>query len=130
MDPSLVSRDLHEQAEGCLRDLDGLAGLAHKAHPIPRISSTGNLLTDVDEKTKKSSRLLETWMRNFASSRATGRLTTESEVVETTKGWFENLKHWIKKATTALKSRLMFRKLYLLGFIPSKRLAHRISSLT
>ena len=125
MDPSPVSLDLHEQADGCLRDLKGLAGLAQKAHPIHRISSTGNLLTNVDEKTKKSSRLLETWLSDFG----TGRLTTESKVVETTKGWFYNLKHWIKTATKALNSRLIYRKRYLLGFISSKRLAHRISSL-
>lgn len=120
MDPSQASLELREQADGCLRDLQGLVGLAHEAHRIHRKTSTGTLLTKVDEKTSNSSQLLQTWMRDFG----TGEMTNDSKLVTTTKGWFENLKHWIEEATEALDWRLFFRKRYLIGFIAIFRLAH------
>ena len=122
MDPSQASLQLREQADGCFHDLVGLVGLAHKAHRTHRKTSTGNLLTQVDEKTSNSSRLLQTWMRDFG----TGTMTNDPQLVETAKGWFKNLKHWIKEATEALDWRLFFRKRYLVGFIITMRLAYRI----
>ena len=120
MDPSQASQELREQADCCLRDLQGLVGLAHEAHRTHHKTSTGSLLTNVDEKTNNSSQSLQTWMRDFG----TGRMTNDPQLVETTKGWFENLKHWIEEATEALDWRLFFRKRYLIGFITTKRLAY------
>ena len=125
MDPPQASLKLREQADDCLRDLQDLIELAHNAHRTRRKTSTGDLLTNVDQKTSNCSRLLQNWMRDFG----TGRMTNDIQLIETTKGWFVNLKHWIETATEALDMRLFFRKRYFIGFITSKRLASRIFSL-
>ncbi|KAL8744468.1 MAG: hypothetical protein Q9190_003297 [Brigantiaea leucoxantha] len=117
MDSSQASRKLIDQADECLRLLQDLIERAKEAHRTHRIGSTSDLLTNVDHNAKNSSRLLQTWKRDFGK----GRMTNDQQPVNTTNGLFENLRHWIETAYYALDSRLVFRKIFIIGFITSKR---------
>lgn len=117
MDSSQASQLLENQVDERLRDLQGLAERAREAHRTRRIGSTGDLLTYVERNAKDSSRLLQTWKKDFSM----GRMTNDHRPVDTTISLFENLCHWIEAASDALDSRLFFRKLFLIGFVPSKR---------
>lgn len=119
MDLSQASRKLNEQAGECLRDLQELAERVEKAYRTHRTASTRDLLTNVERNAKNSSRLLQTWKMDFGR----GKMTDDLQLVKTTNGFFENLRHWIETAYDALDSRLFFRKLFLIGFITSKRFA-------
>lgn len=115
MDSSPVS--LNERAEERLRQLQELTERAAEAHRTHHTKSTRILLTNVERNAKNSIRLLQTWKTDFGN----GEITKEQGVLDTTNSVFENLRHWINDAEDALDSRLLFRKLFLLGFITSKR---------
>ena len=116
MDSSPVS--LNERAEERLRHLQQLAERAAKAHRTHHTKSTRKLLTNVEGNAKNSIRLLQTWKTDFGN----GEITKDQQLLELTNSVLENLRHWIDDAEDALISRLLFRKLFLLGFITSKRL--------
>ena len=114
MDSLQASRKLNEQADKCLDDLQELAKKSHRTHPI---GSTSVLLTNVERNAKNFSRLLQTWKRDFGK----GQMTNDQILVSSADVLFENLLHWIKAAYDALDSRLLYRKLFLIGYITSKR---------
>ena len=116
MDSSPIS--LTERAEECLRHLQELTERAAKAHRTHRTNSTRILLTNVERNAKNSIRLLQTWKTDFGN----GEITKDQRFLDTTKRYFETLRHWIDHAEKALDKRLLYRKLFLLGFITSERL--------
>ena len=117
MDSLQASGKLNEQADKCLEDLQEFAELAKKSHRTHRVGSTSVLLTNIERNAKDFSRLLQTWKKDFGK----GQMTNDQELVSSTNGLFENLLHWIEAAYDALDSRLLYRKLFLIGFITSKR---------
>ena len=111
---------LNEEADKCLAELEDLSERAAKAHRTHRTASTTNLLNNVERSSKKSVRLLQTWKTDLGN----GKITENRQRVSTTVELLGSLHHWIETAYDALDSRLIFRKLFLIGFIPSKRLAY------
>ena len=120
MDSSQASLQLNEGADKCLGHFRELAELAVKAHRSHRTASTTDLLNNVERNAKNSLRLLQTWKTDLSK----GKITDDQQLVNTTNGLLEVLEHWIVTAYDALHSRLFFRKLFLIGFISSKRSAN------
>ena len=121
MDTSQASVKLNEQADKCLNCIQELADRAERARQTRRTSSTATLLENVKRNANNSLRLLQTWKKDFSK----GKITNDTQLVDTTNGYFETLRHWIEAAWDALDSRLFFRKLFFIGFVTSKRLVHR-----
>ena len=121
MDSPQASLKLNEQADKCLSCIRELADRAESAPRTRRTSSTTTLLEKVKREANDFLRLLQTWKRDFSK----GEITNDQQLIDTTNGYFDNLRHWIDVARDALDLRLFFRKLYLIGFFTSKRLAYR-----
>ena len=121
MDSPQASLKLNEQADTCLSCIRELANSAESAPWTRRTSSTTILLEKVKCEANDFLRLLQTWKKDFGK----GEITNNQQLIDTTNGYFDNLRHWIDVARDALDLRLFFRKSYLIGFFTSKRLAYR-----
>ena len=110
---------LNEGADRCLADLTDISERAAKAHRSHRTASTTNLLNNVERSSKNSRHLLQTWKTDLGK----GKITDDRQRVSTTVDRLVILHHWIETACDALASRLIFRRLFLIGFIPSTRSA-------
>ena len=110
---------LNEEADRCLAELREISERAAKAHRTHRTASTTNLLKNVERRSENSSRLLQTWKTDLGK----GKITDDRQSVSTTVDRLVILHHWIETACDALALRLVFRRLFLIGFIPSTRSA-------
>lgn len=104
-----------------LQKLVDRAEKAHRTHRTHRTGSTGNLLTNVERSAKNAARSLQNWKRDFGK----GTITDNQRLLGTTHDLFESLGPWIEATYDALESRLFYSKLFILGFITSKRLVSR-----
>ena len=117
MDSSQASEKLIERADQCLNELQHLTDRAQRALLTHRTSKTTDLLSNVGQSAKNSSRSLQSWKKDSGQS----TITDDQQFVNTTIGLFENLNDWIDIAYEALVSRLRYRKAFLIGYISSKR---------
>ena len=106
-------------ADECLRIFEDFAKFAKKKNSTRRTGSTRKLLTNIELSVTSYSRLLQAWKLLM-----NGKMVRNQLLVETANDTLGDIRHWIRAARDALESRLYFRKLYLIGFITSKRSAY------
>ncbi|KAL8731999.1 MAG: hypothetical protein Q9181_004099 [Wetmoreana brouardii] len=112
MDASPQPQALGTRADGCINDLQALRRRAET-----RFSTTNVFLTDVIHKINDSLLSLQTWRTD--SSKET--LTERDTVVKDAARLLDTLRISIEYAATSLRSRLRYRRRYIIGLIPGKR---------
>lgn len=107
---------LGTRAETCITELQALKHITALSHPI-RPSATKSFLIGVAQVVNDSLQSLQTWNTEFAKQ----TLTERNNVVEGVARLFDSLDLSIGSARRDLRSRLRYRRRYLIGFLPGKR---------
>ncbi|KAL9041592.1 MAG: hypothetical protein Q9180_001178 [Flavoplaca navasiana] len=106
---------LGTRAERCITELQALKHTTTLSRPI-RPSATTSFLTDVAQAVNDNLQSLQTWNTEFAKQ----TLTERNNVVEGVARLFDSLDLSIGSARRDLRSRLLYRRRYLIGFLPGK----------
>ncbi|KAL8838707.1 MAG: hypothetical protein Q9176_004947 [Flavoplaca citrina] len=109
---------LGTRAETCITELQALKHTTTLSRPI-RPSATKGFLIGVAQAVNDSLQSLQTWNTEFA----TQTLTERNNVVQGVARLFDSLDLSIGSARRDLRSRLRYRRRYLIGFLPGKRAA-------
>ncbi|KAL8857209.1 MAG: hypothetical protein Q9178_006264 [Gyalolechia marmorata] len=104
------------RAETCITELQALKQTTTLPRPI-RPSATRRFLIGVAQDVNDSLQSLQTWNTEFAKQ----SLTERNNVVEGVARLFDSLDVSIGSARHNLRSRLRYRRRYLIGFLPGKR---------
>ncbi|KAL8916481.1 MAG: hypothetical protein Q9172_006291 [Xanthocarpia lactea] len=107
---------LGTRAETCITELRALEHTTTFSRPS-RPSATESFLIGVAQAVNDSLQSLQTWNTEFAKQ----TLTERNNVVEGVAWLFDSLDLSIGSARRELRSRLLFRRRYLIGFLPGKR---------
>ncbi|KAL8704100.1 MAG: hypothetical protein Q9201_002734 [Fulgogasparrea decipioides] len=107
---------LGTRADGCIENLQALRRRAERSHQT-RFSTTNIFLTDVVHKINDSLLSLQTWRSDSSNE----TLTERDTVVKDAARLLDALHLSIDYADTSMRSRLRYRRRYMIGFIPGKR---------
>ena len=114
MDGQRQNRSLETRANECKQELNDLRRRTQRAQRIsPKKAILATVLRAVDADLQS----LQAWLTEYSE----GRLVGSEETVESAKRLLEFLYTSIVFARESLKSRLRYRRRYLIGFYPGKR---------
>ena len=109
---------LRESANQCLESLQALKEGVTKRKQSRKTSSTQDLLQNFEQSIDGNLRILQAWITQIRK----GEHTSNDEIVIPIRRMLGTLQHYIKDADSALRARLRHRRIYLVGFIKSKKL--------
>ena len=114
----LQPMSLQESADKCLKSLQGLKEGATRRRQSHKTSSAQDLLQSFEQSIDGNLRSLQAWITQIKK----GEHTNNDEIVISIRRMLGSLQQYIKDADSALRSRLRHRRIYLIGFIRSKKL--------
>ena len=114
MDGQRQHRSLRTRADECKQELNDLRRRAQRAQ---QISPQKAILVTVLRAVENNLQSLQAWLTEYSE----GRLSDSEQTVESAGRLFTILHTSILSARDCLKSRLRYRRRYLIGFYPRKR---------